>query len=70
MPELFGIYEGNADTQYVGCLSCSDTIDLYEAHPMFERREGDGMGDSTAQTYHFCSDNCRDVWAQKEGYRS
>ncbi|WP_158059401.1 DUF7576 family protein [Halorussus halophilus] len=70
MPELFGIYEGTAATQYVGCLSCDDSIDLNEPHPMYQRKEADGVGDSATQTYHFCSDGCLDEWAEKEGYRS
>ncbi|USZ69799.1 hypothetical protein NGM10_17030 (plasmid) [Halorussus salilacus] len=68
MPELYGEYEGDAESQYVGCLNCGDAVDLFEPHPMFRDESVSEVGDVTARTYHFCSDGCLQTWKKKREY--
>ncbi|WP_435181615.1 DUF7576 family protein [Halorussus sp. AFM4] len=62
MPELYGEYEGEAESQYVGCVVCGKTIDLFEPHPMFREESVSEVGDVVARTYHFCSEDCIEQW--------
>ncbi|WP_132058688.1 DUF7576 family protein [Halorussus amylolyticus] len=68
MSERYGVYEGEADSQYVGCVTCEESIDLFEPHPMFRDDAVSEFGDLIARTYHFCSDDCLEAWKREEGY--
>ncbi|WP_134671521.1 DUF7576 family protein [Halorussus marinus] len=65
MPELYGAFDGEADSQYAACVGCGELTDLFEAHPMFREDAVNEFGDVTATTYHFCSDGCLDSWLRQ-----
>ncbi|MFC4451661.1 DUF7576 family protein [Halorussus aquaticus] len=65
MPEIYGEYEGDAETQYVACVVCGDLLDLFDPHPMFRDEDVSEVGDVVARTYHFCSDDCRQRWRRE-----
>lgn len=62
MPELYGEYDGDADSQFAACIDCGKTIDLFESHPMFRDEDISEVGEVVARTYHFCSDDCLQGW--------
>ncbi|WP_276302394.1 DUF7576 family protein [Halorussus lipolyticus] len=62
MPELYGEFEGEADAQFVACVVCGTTLDLFESHPMFRDEDVSEVGEVVARTYHFCSDDCLQQW--------
>ena len=69
MPEKFGVYEGESDSQYVGCIVCSNAVDLFEPHSMFREDEVSELGDVSTRTYHFCSEDCLETWKRENQLR-
>ena len=69
MPEIYGAYEGEADTQYAGCVVCGTTLDLLATHPMLRDETVSEVGEVVAQTYHFCSDDCLERWQSEHDAR-
>jgi len=68
MPRVHGEFEGAADSQYAACVGCGELTDLFEAHPMFREDGVTEVGDVSARTYHFCSDNCLDDWLRERNF--
>jgi hypothetical protein len=62
MPERYGEYEGDAESQYAACVACGKILNLFESHPMFREESVSEVGDVVARTYHFCSDDCIQQW--------
>jgi hypothetical protein len=60
MPELYGVFDGESDSQYAACVGCGELTDLFEPHPMFREDGVTEVGDATARTHHFRSDDCLD----------
>jgi hypothetical protein len=65
MPEIYGEYEGEAESQYVGCVVCGKIVDVNEPHPIFREEDVSEVGDVVARTYHFCSDSYLQTWKRE-----
>ena len=65
MPEMYGEFEGEADSQFVACVDCGDLVDIFESHPMFCEEDVSEVGDIIARTYHFCSSDCLERWKRQ-----
>ncbi|WP_327054081.1 hypothetical protein [Halomicrococcus gelatinilyticus] len=58
----------DVDVQYLGCVYCSNLLDLTDPHPVAINEEEDEFDEPILVSYHFCSGDCCRHWRRDGGF--